>query len=106
MTYLTPPPPKGYFYSVVPVDRYDFEYDPPLTSKMGFKLRLHKRRPFWFSQRVATVFVKADERTLRVSIKTLDAAAAELVALVQRQETYLDSKKNVENLVKETNERV
>lgn len=106
MTHLTPPPPKGYFYSIVPVTPYDFEDNAPLTSRMGFKLQLRKRRPFWFSGLVATVYVRADEDTLRVSIKTLDAAAAELVGLIERHQTYLESKKNAENLVKETNQSV
>lgn len=103
---LTPPPPKGYFYAVVPVDRYDFYgHEYRAEDRLGFKIQLRKRRPLWFSQLVATVFVKADPVLMRVPLTAVDEAAAELAAILTARNTYLKNMKNVKNVVKETNQR-
>lgn len=105
MSKLTPPAPKGYFYAVVPVERYDFSESPTPEQSNGVKLQLRRRRPFWFSALVATVFVKADKHVHQVSIKSLDKAAAELNQILLDRTNQADSYTKIKNVVKETNQR-
>lgn len=105
---LTPPPPAGYFYRAIPVDRYDFDEsadrDPLLLRSL--KLQLRRKRKFWFSSLVATVFVKADKHSKTVTLVSLDEAAVKLNEALDVENSYNENVTLVKNTVKEINERV